>query len=63
MPLSPKPLSSVTAQWHLGNTLVHGEAQPGWHSQAASSTELSTKTAGGGVREMPVRACEPVSIE
>lgn len=58
-----KPLSSVAAQQHLGNSLVHGEVQPGWHSQAASSTELSAKTAGGGEHEMPVGACGPVSVE
>lgn len=45
------------------NSLLCGEVQSGWHPQAASSTELSTKTAGGGVHEMPIGACEPVGIE
>lgn len=26
-----KPLSSVTALQHLGNTLVLGDVQPGWN--------------------------------
>lgn len=56
MPLSPKPPSSVTAP-------VHGEVQVGSHCQAASSTELSTKTAGRRVHKIPARACEPVSTK
>lgn len=40
---APNPQSSVTAQQHLGNTVVRGEIQLGCHSPAASSTEISTK--------------------